>query len=367
MLRKLFFYTSIVAFFGVIFAHSTFADATLTKQQEAWLVAHNRTVTVFPQKSLAPYVFAGSGTVRKIKGLSAEYLEVIAKKYAIKLVYGEPASQSEILQKVREGDEGLVLSLTPTEDLGQYFYFSDAYIKLPAVIVTRKDYKEKKTTVTLADFSGKHVAVGKTYAVAQYIQTNYPKVFIDSVNDDEVALQKLLLGEVDAAVMDLASLSYYTSNDVLSYVKAVGRTGFEYQHSFAVPKSSPELLLILDNGLKEMSEAEKQIITERWIGGALTTLNDGGASAIRGKEEKDNSLLLIVLVFLGFIVVVIAAAITIVTIRKTQFKFSFNKGERKKDDCAHQELAELEAVQKNLQKELEHIEVLEKTIEEKIQ
>ena len=69
---------------------------------------------------------------------------------------------------------------------------------------------------------------------------NYQRIIIEPVSDDEVALQKLLLGEVDAAIMDLASLSYYTSRDVLSYVTIAGQTGFEYNLSFAVPSISSE-------------------------------------------------------------------------------------------------------------------------------
>jgi ABC-type amino acid transport substrate-binding protein len=54
---------------------------------------------------------------------------------------------------------------------------------------------------------------------------------------NEVALQKVLFGEVDAAVVDIASLAYYTKNNALSYLTTVGQTWYDVELSFAVPKS----------------------------------------------------------------------------------------------------------------------------------
>ena len=344
------------------FSASIVSAQVLTPTQNLWLNKYNRTISIKPEKSNPPYVFLGSGTSRKIKGLSAEYLEAIASKIGAKLSYEEEASLGEILKESKELDfDSIILSLSPTEELERNFNFTDSYLTMPAVVVVRKDFKEKSTVTSLSSFKNKKVAVGEGYPVVSYIKTNYEKVEIIPVSDDEVALQKLLLGEVDAAVMDLASLSYYTSKDVLSYIKAVGRTGFEYKHSFAVPKSKPELLLILDQGLKALSDAEKQVIIDKWIDiGTIDNANNL-------KESPAENNLHLWLIFAGFIVLIIATVVTVVTLRKTQIKMLFSRT-RKKETVSEveDELKELQRVHQSLKEEMEHVTALEEDIEKKI-
>lgn len=347
--------------FSIISQTKAFAEV-LTPTQNSWLNKYKRTVSVKPEKSNPPYVFLGSGTSRKIKGLSAEYLEAIASKIDAKVSYEEEASLGEILKEAKELDFGsILLSLSPTEELEKNFNFTDSYLTMPAVVVVRKDFKEKSTVTSLSSFKNKKVAVGEGYPVLSYIKTNYEKVEIIPVPDDEVALQKLLLGEVDGAVMDLASLSYYTNKDVLSYVKAVGRTGFEYKHSFAVPKSKPELLLILDQGLKALSDAEKQVIIDKWIDiGTIDNANNL-------KEAPGENNLHLWLIFAGFIILIVATVVTVITLRKTQIRMLFSRT-RKKEAVSEveDELKELQRVHQSLKEEMEHVTALEEDIEKKI-
>jgi ABC-type amino acid transport substrate-binding protein len=334
----------------------------LTNTQNTWLNKYNRTISVKPEKSNPPYVFLGSGTSRKIKGLSAEYLEAIASKIGAKVFYEEEASLGDILKEAKELDFGsILLSLSPTEELEKNFNFTDSYLTMPAVVVVRKDFKEKSTVTSLSSFKNKKIAVGEGYPVLSYIKTNYEKVEIIPVSDDEVALQKLLLGEVDGAVMDLASLSYYTSKDVLSYVAIGGQTGFEYKHSFAVPKSKPELLLILDQGLKALSDAEKQVIIDKWID--IGTIDN--ANNLKDVPNENN--LHLWLIFAGFIVLIIATVVTVVTLRKTQIRMLFSRT-RKKEAVSEveDELKELQRVHQSLKEEMEHVSALEEDIEKKI-
>ncbi len=353
-----------VASFAVFSSVVAYAvePSDLTLAQEAWLNSHQRTISVKPERSNAPFVFVGSGTTKKIKGLATEYLEAIANNIRVKVSYTEPAPLVDILREAKEGNNDVLLSLSPTDELGQYFYFTDSYLTMPAVIVTRKDFKPRRNTVSLNDFNDKKVAIGNRYPVSLYVQTNYPKVMIESVPDDEVGLQKLLLGEVEATVMDLASLSYYTSNDVLSYVKAVGRTGFEYKHSFAVPKSQPELLLILDAGLKNLSDAEKQVIIDKWISVDTIDVNINPSS---NKESPEK--LTLWLIFAGFIVLIIATVVTVITVRKSQFRAFFNRGAKKETLLeVEEELKELQEAHESLKDEMEHITALEEDIEKKM-
>jgi ABC-type amino acid transport substrate-binding protein len=341
---------------------NVFAERSiLTEEQNAWLDKNKRTVLVRPQESDPPFVFVGSGVTKETKGFSVDYLNAIAKKLDLNIKYSEPALLNQILADAKEGKDGIILSVTPTFEREKYLYFTDSYYDTPAVIAVRKDFSANKSPITLDYFSGKKVAVGDKYAVEPYIQANYPDVDIVFVIDDQAGLQKLLLGSVDAVVMDLASFSYYTQNEVLSYVKVVGQTGFEYKHSIAVPRSSPELAFILSAGLKSLSDPEKQLIINKWI----TTSNlDLGSKSIKTKEGSN---LIPWLTFVGFVVLVVGAVIVISVVNKRRRKIFTHTKDSEVLSELQDEFEELKVVHEELKEDISHIDDLERDIEEKIE
>ncbi|MDQ5930855.1 MAG: hypothetical protein QG674_19 [Patescibacteria group bacterium] len=358
----------LACFLGILLLLPSFVfaeQAVISKEQNAWLDNNKRTVLVHPQEFYPPFVFASSGSKREIKGFSVEYFNLIAKKLDIKVSFSEPAPLDQILSGARERNEGVILSLTPTEEREEYLYFTDSYYSTPAVIVARKDFSQNKKVITLSDFENKKIAVGSFYAVHSYIDVNYSKIKPILVPDDQIGLQKLLLGEVDALVMDFASFSYYTANDVLSYVKIIGRTGFDYKHSIAVPKSSPELVLILNEGLKSVSEAERQVLINKWMGSDTVPLISSASDVAPSNPSTLNAWLL----FVGFIILIIATIIIVGLLQKRRGHVLKHKFMKKHVIAGEvqEELEELKIAREALKEDLEEISELERDIEEKIE
>ncbi len=360
------FYATVLLGITLFCTTTAFADQVLlSPQQNAWLDQHKRTVIVRPQESNPPYVFSGSGTAKEIKGFSAEYLQAVAKKLNITIKFADPEPLAQILAGARERTDGIILSVTPTTEREQYLYFTDSYYETPAVIAVRKDFSLTKSVITLADFGNKKVAVGNDYAAQGYIQTNYSHVILVPVPDDQTGLQKLLLGDVDAVVMDFGSLSYYTSNDVLSYVKMVGRTGFEYKHSIAVPKNTPELVLILNQGLKSISDAERQVIINKWLQIGIPE----SPNRLQDVQSNTVSTLSLWLIFAGFVIFIVATIIIVLLLRRRGYQRSriLNRKEREATSEVKDELQELKSAREALKEDIEQIAVLEKDIEKKIE
>ncbi len=357
----------ILILFLIILSPVSARAVVLSPDQADWLTKHKDTIVVRPEKNYPPFSFVSSVPSIKPKGLSVDYLELVARKLGAQPTYLEAKSRAVIMTEIKSGKEGVVLALTETDERGEYMYFSEPFISLPAVIVTRKDFKHENRDLTLADFNAKQVSITDGYAVMDYIKNNYPRIIIEPVTDDEVALQKLLLGEVDAAVMDLASLSYYTSRDMLSYVTIVGQTGFEYKLSFAVPKSMPELQDILNSGLKEITSAERAIIKDRWITFPSTP------------EPSKNKLSIFYLgtpLWIGFsigaAIILLILLIFIIFHNRRHHHYhvaSLSREHDKKQKISDltEQLEELESANSVLGENMEEIKALEKAIQDKIQ
>ncbi|MBP7006506.1 MAG: transporter substrate-binding domain-containing protein [Candidatus Pacebacteria bacterium] len=234
----------------------------LSSEEVYWLGARNNTIVVYPEDNNPPYSYKNSAG--NIQGLSIDYLELIGDKLGIKIQYLTPRSRTQILSDIKSGKGDVVASLSPDVDQEQFVLFTGNYVSSTGVIVVRKDY-DKRTGLNLNDFAGKRVAVVNDSSLESYMRKNYPRVIIEEVTDNEIGLQQVVLGEVEASAMDVASLSYFLSKQVLSSVKVVGNTGYEYKPSFGVSKGSAPLQSILEKGLSQISQSERELISAKWI------------------------------------------------------------------------------------------------------
>ncbi len=328
----------------------------LTPQENLWLKSRNNTIIVYPEKNFPPYSYQNAS--RTPQGLSIDYIELVAKKVGAKVEYLQARPLYQILDDIKQDGKGdVVTSLSENKERDDFLYFSDTYITSPAVIVVRKDL-DKRSDMTLSDLTGKKVAIGDQYAVEDFVRVNNPRVVIDSVTDDELGLQKLVLGEVDAAIIDVTSLSYYLSKQVLNSVRIVGSTGFEYKLSFAVPKDKEILQSIIDKGLQQISTNDRKIITDKWV--VIPNKSSSTNPFISYLKQNISTIVLYVL---------LCAIILMLLIRRTNGTRYFSFRNRTKMDKVNelkQEIIELEDTSKGLMEELNEVKILEENIKEKV-
>ncbi len=329
----------------------------LTPEEILWLNNRNNTIVVYPEKAFAPFSYESSSGFPQ--GLSIDYIELIAEKIEAKVEYLPARSLTQILDDVKNGRGDIITSLSPTPDREKYLYFTDSYINVSTVIVARKDSKSGKD-LNLSDLSGKKVAVGKGYAVSEFLRENYPRIIIESLSDDEVSLQQLVLGEVDFAIMDIASLSFYISKQVLSSVNVVGNASFSYNLSFAVPKDKEMLQRIIDKGLTQISTNDRDILREKWI-------------IVPEKQQK--SFWLVVertltndIFQYNFFLFTIFILVFLFTRKKSFYQNNYNRLIKKKKHIENikEEMEKLEEMNSMLSEELEQVREDEEELKDKL-
>lgn len=234
----------------------------LSPEENLWLKSRNNTIVVYPEKNNPPFSY--TSTAGSIQGLGIDYIELIAEKIGAKIEYLSPQSLNQILNDFPKGKGDVIADLMETDERASDFIFTDSFVTVPAVIVARKDF-EKSSSLTLNDFNGKRISVISGSALEKYIHKNYPRIVIESVTDDEISLQQVVLGEVDGAAIDIASLSFYLSKQVLNSVKIVGNTGFDYKPAFGIMKDKTILQSMLDKGMTQISASDRSLLNEKWI------------------------------------------------------------------------------------------------------
>jgi ABC-type amino acid transport substrate-binding protein len=350
------FFGSFIVFF--CFTLTVFAQTgdLLSPAETLWLQQRNNTIVVYPEANNPPYSYQNpAGTV---EGLSIDYLELIAKKVGAKIQYLTPRSRSQILSDIQSGKGDVVASTTPDTQNEQYLIYTESYATVPVVIVVRKD-SPIKSGLTLNDFDGKQVAMIESSSIENYVNINYPRVVREDVTDDEVGLQQVVLGEADAAVMDVASLSYYLSKQVLSSVRIVGDTGLDYKPAFAMTKDKAMLQSILEKGLSQITTNDRNLLNDKWI--ALP--GDTNTNTLPFFNIIGNNLIIATLYVL-FGLGVIAILIMLMTRRHHRERYF-----RKVHDISDlkSEFSDLEGESDILTHELSEVKAEEERLKEKIQ
>ncbi|MDQ3075960.1 MAG: transporter substrate-binding domain-containing protein [bacterium] len=356
-MKKGFTFISIGAIFFLIGALPLLGKTQgfLTPEEDLWLKSRNSVIVVHPEKNDPPFSYTSAGG--NIQGLSIDYMELIAEKVGAKIEYLSPKSRSQIIDELKTGKGDVATGLTAMPESEVSFIFTDSYIAVPTVIVVRKDF-EKRKALTLNDMNGKRVSVVSGSALEGYIRENYPRVVIEDVTDDEVSLQQVVLGEVEAAALDVASLSFYLSKQVLSSVKIVGNTGFDYKPSFALLKDKAMLQAILEKGMTQISITERTDLTDKWIN---VPIEEGANTSFMKSIEEAFTInglyaLIGVIMLLGFVALFH---------HKRGFRSNFL---RKAHDINElkKEFEELEEVNELLSEELNEVKTQESKLKEKI-
>lgn len=325
----------------------------LTPEEALWLKSRNNTIVVYPSENAPPYSYKNSAG--NPQGLAIDYLELIAEKVGAKMQYLTPRPHGQIQSDMRNGKGDVAAVVTFDKNKEDYLIFTTNYLASPSVIVVRKDY-DKKSDLNLNDFSGKRVAVVDSSSLESYIRINYPRVVVEEVTDNEVGLQQIVLGEADAAAMDVASLSYFLSKQVLNSVKVVGNTGFESKPAFGVQKDLPLLQSILEKGLSQISANDRSLLNEKWI--VVPTQNQQDDSLLAQIRDNFNGATFYVLFGLGVIIVV-------VLLLRNRYSVVYQRKEKTIDDI-DEEVSQLEKSNMLIAEELKAIKAEEEKLEQKI-
>jgi ABC-type amino acid transport substrate-binding protein len=210
------------------------------------------------ERDYGPFVFLGDNG--EVQGLSVDALALVAGHVGLRYATARAGPLNELLQAAKQGQLDVLTSLRETAERAEYLLFTAPYASVPAVVVSRSS-----AAIGLADLTGKSVGVGKGYAVEVFVRYRFPAVVWQAMPDDVAVLKALAQGQLDAAVVDLASFAFVQRRYQLPDLKQGQPVGFEYALIFAVRKDLPQLRDALDIGVRALSANDRRLLRDRWL------------------------------------------------------------------------------------------------------
>ena len=232
----------------------------LTPAERTWLTANQSRIVLAIETGYAPFVFIDPKD--QPKGLAHDYMLMLEAKLGVNFKQRRFSSLDDIFAKVRSGDVHIVNAVTKTPRRSEFLSFTEPFIRVPNVIVVRK---ERTAQMREGDLKGLKVSLVKSYAVTEQLTKTGPDFELDLVPDDLTGLFNVSFGRSDATVIDLATASYLIALKGITNLRVAGETGAGIQLAMGVPSTETMLHGIIQKGLDSISEAERQNIRTQWI------------------------------------------------------------------------------------------------------
>lgn len=231
----------------------------LTPEERAWLNEHDGKIRMAPIPFWEPMeIFDEEGNY---SGLVADFLKLIEKKmnFRFKLIHVE--SWAKILEMAEAGEIDVLGAAKPTPKRREYMIWSEPYIDIPNVIVTRKSVKEE---LTLDKLTGMTVGVTRGYVVAEFLEENYPALKLVKVLNDLEGMRMVSFNELDAFIVDTAFASHTLGQEMITNLKIAGDTGYRATQAIGIRKDWPLFLSIVSKGIEMITEDERNRILGQW-------------------------------------------------------------------------------------------------------
>ncbi|MBT5057248.1 MAG: transporter substrate-binding domain-containing protein [Gemmatimonadetes bacterium] len=218
------------------------------------------TIRVGADEAFPPVDFIDENGVHR--GLAADYLALLNQRLGIDMQVVQGLTWAQMMDGVKTGTLDLILCIADTPERQTFFHFTEPYLNLPIVVFTRDDAPFLPSVQSL---EGRRVAVVDGYAPHEFLRSEFPKLTLQPIPTPAEALLRLTSGQVDAFVGNLASATYIIQQRGLNNIKVAAPTPQAVDISMGVRKDWPELVGILNKGLRSVTQEERSEIYSRWL------------------------------------------------------------------------------------------------------
>lgn len=233
----------------------------LTPEERAWLTEHDGKIRFAPDPSYAPVCFlAEDGTYQ---GLTMDYVRLLEERLGFAFKMTPVGEWGEIMARAQRHEIDVIGDIHPTRERESFYQFTEPYITIPNLILTRKDGPKNLSLGMMQDMT---VVVVEGYDSQNYLAQFHPLIKLIPVTDTATGLQMVSLGNAEAMVTDLAVASYNIDQLGLSNLQVAGRVPqVTWSVTFGSRNDWPVLNSILSKGLATITEEEARTIKNRWM------------------------------------------------------------------------------------------------------
>ncbi len=240
--------------------HETKPDAlVLNREEREWLSRHQQ-IAIGMMNAWPPMDFVDESGAAV--GIGADIVKLLDERLG-GVLQPHSGSFNELYQAVSEGRLPALMGITPTPERMHQFNFTQPYLTIPHVIVTRKGQPEYNR---LSDLNGQRVAVEVDFMLGRLIAERYPGISLLEYRNTSDALDAVSRGEADAYVGNRAAALYLIEYELISNLTIQNKIEESASvNAIGVRADWPILRDILQKALTTITPDEMRRILKKWV------------------------------------------------------------------------------------------------------
>ncbi|MCG7497003.1 transporter substrate-binding domain-containing protein [Vibrio sp. Of7-15] len=228
-----------------------------TSQEKKYL-AHKKFLTFCTEPDWMPLE---SSLDDQHLGISADLLNLIAKKIEIPMELLPTKSWAESLQMIKDGKCDFLPMAAKTVDREQYLVFTRPYFKSPLVITTLPTLP---FIADLSSLSNHKIGIVEGYALFDILKSEYPNIHFIEVDSITSGLSKIKKGEIFGYIDSLEVISYAIQRSFPDLI-INGKLDLSWQLSMATRKDEPILNTIFEKSLDRIDINTQKQLANKWV------------------------------------------------------------------------------------------------------
>jgi len=227
--------------------------------EQAWLAEHN-TIRLGIAPSWAPFEYVDPEG--EYAGVMSDVVRLLNERLKVSMTPVSGITWSTMLDKAVNGEIDVISAIVRTPEREQYLHFTQPYLELPLVIITRKDSHYIRS---LDDLTNSTIAVVRGYVQQHYLERDYPMYTLMLFDDLAQAIDAVSQGKANALIEMLPAVEYAERRMGITNLRVSAPTSYRYEISFAVRKDWPEFINILNKELSKITDSEKSLMIDKWV------------------------------------------------------------------------------------------------------
>ncbi len=257
---------------------ATGSNIQLTPEEQTWIKAHPKIVFALDQ-NWEPLIIRNSDGSQS--GMDSDTVALLNTLLGTHIVL-ETGKWPELVAKLEKRQiDGLSSSAVHAERRA-FANFTDAYTSFQKVIYVKKDNPTR--IFSHEDLAGKRIAYQEGNLYEEKSVDAYPGVIAIPKAGHKEQFEALLAGEVDGFIGDFA-VEYQLVKESIPYFKPVLLLEGTINLVFSVRKDWPELVTIINKGLQQISQQERQRIKERYVQDVEKRITTGTTITLTDAEQ----------------------------------------------------------------------------------
>lgn len=255
-------------------------QTVLQPSQRQWLQTRSELKLGTSAPDYPPFDMTVSG--QDYEGLTADYAGILGQATGLPIRVQRFPSREAAIRALIEGQIDLLGTANGYEAGNANLALSRPYAVDQPVLVTRED----ETRSLTEGLAGLRLSMVYHYLPVPEIKALYPKALITCYPSYQNAINAVAFDQADVFLGDTLSTHYMINKGYLNNVR-MANFGKQEAHgfSFAVRRSNPQLLGIIDTVLAAIPSSQRDDIAKRWSAGSDLLLTDRKLQ-LTDREEK---------------------------------------------------------------------------------